>query len=539
MKLKMMFLVLLMLGTFSVASAADYHIGPDQTYTSISAFTGWTSLLPGDHVYIHYGTYAEMILLCQSGTSGNPIVIEGVPDGSGNLPILTGDNMVIPSQFDGHLSEYDLGGGKLAQGYGLIFVERSNQDDAWGTRPEYVTVKNLEIKSNTPESYTFTNSNGVSQAYPDGNAGVYIRNGKDILLENLTIHDTGNGVEVQGVDTMAQNITIRGSHLYDFGRTDGRLFLEHGLYTEVSELVVEYCVIGPAREGTSNSTIKSRGAGTVLRYNVMYAGSRLLDLVEPENQSAYSCGGVYDNPGGMQDQPGWSESWVYGNVFINEVNGTRPVSSYPIHYGYDNCPDSPRDGTLYFYDNTVIHDIPAATYYYSEIFDLAPSGTIALYNNVIASLGDTHLSLARHSKSTSIGEFVWLGGNWVTSGYADFKSGYTGTWTETVTILDGSNTGLFTDAANGDFSVPTGSPLLDAAVALPASITTAHDVALEYLATRSYQTRTDLADIGAFYSDGIAVDGGEPPNVSDGESPNVSDGETPRIIHPPFLHPLH
>lgn len=500
---KLIFWQLSFIALFSLnLYAAVYNIGPGQTYTSISDFSGWTSLQPGDTVRIHYGTYKEFILLCQSGTATNPITIEGVPDANGNRPILDGDNMVIPSQFDGHLSEYDIGSGMLAQGYGLIFIERSRIDDGYGTRPEHIIIKNLEIKSTTPESYTFTNTNGVVQSYPNGNAGIYVRNGKDILIENCVIHDTGNGFEVQGSDTMAQNITVRKCHIYNFGRTDGRKYLEHGLYTEASNMTVEYSIIGPAREGTANSTFKSRGAGTVLRYCILYSASRCLDFVEPENQSSYNCDGSGYTGNGMHDESGFSKTFVYGNVFLNMPQYSGPSSNYPIHYGYDNCPATTRNGILYFYNNTVIQDFDSNEAYYQSTFDLAPEGTIALYNNVFMLFGTSRYDIARHSKSKSVGTLQWLGGNWVTDGCNDLRPTFTGTWVETVPIINGSNTGVLTNPLNGDYTIPSGSPLLGKGVPLPAEITTDHNVNLQYVDPRSYVVRANVEDIGAFGSTG-------------------------------------
>jgi hypothetical protein len=494
------------------AEAADYHIGSGQTYSSISSFPNWLSLQPGDRVYIHAGTYKEMMLLSRSGTAENPIVIEGVPDNDGNLPVLDGDDMVIPQQFDGHLSEYDLGGGRIAQGYGMVFVHRSLSNDPYGWAPEHIQVKNLEIRSTTPESYTFTNSNGVVQAYPDSNAGVYVKTGSHLLFENLVIHDTGNGFEVQGVEVMVRDVTVRGCHIYNAGRTDGRAYLEHGLYTEVSGLVVENSIVGPLRDNTQNSAFKSRGADTVLRYNIFYSGSRTLDLVEPENQSSYSCDGISHTPGRMHDEPGFGDTWVYGNLFINRPDGDKPYASYLVHYGYDNCPANSRSGNLNFFNNTIIHDVAQSERWNTAIFDLAPAGTLNAYNNAILSLRDTNLYMGYHSKSSASGTYNWLGGNRVTSGYGNIRPGYPGTWNETVAILSGSNDGVLTNASTNDASVPEGSPLIGAGVALPSSVTSLHPVSSQYQSPRSSRSRPDTDDIGA-YAYGI---GSDTPSCSDG-----------------------
>lgn len=482
---------------YSSSYAAVYNIGPGQTYSTIADFN-WRSLTAGDHVYVHYGTYNNMIWLSRAGTAQNPIIIEGVPDVNGNLPVLEGNNMVIPPSYDGHLSEYDLGGGTLAQGYGMVFFHWSTTE--WEVPPDYITVKNFEIKHTTPEGYTFTNTNGVVQPYPSSNAGVYVKTGSNITLENLVIHDVGNGIETQGVDTMVRNLIVRGCWIYDFGRTDGRKYLEHGMYNEASGVLAEYNIIGPPRDGTENSAVKERGAGLVYRYNIIYAGSRILDFVEPENQSSYSCDGTGYTAGKMHDEPNFGNAYVYGNVFINRKVGLKPYAGNLIHHGYDNCPDISRAGTLHFYNNTVIHDLSRSDIWNSSIFDIAPTASVNIRNNSMLHLGTTNLHMASHSKSTTTGTYNWLGGNYVSRPYQDTRTGYTATWNESNPIIDGNVTsGVVVDAANNDVKIVAGSPLIGAGVSLPTDYVNAgYNVDKQYKNPRSYESRNSTTDIGAF-----------------------------------------
>jgi hypothetical protein len=469
-----------------VCFAADYHIGPGQTYTSIAGFTGWTSLLPGDHVYIHYATYKEHILLCQSGTEANPIIIEGVPDGSGNLPIIDGADAVIPTQFNGHLPS------TIYQGQGIIYVNRSVQDDAFGVSPEWITIKNLEIKSATPELYTFTNTLGGVQAYLNGSSGIYIKVGNHILIENCIIHDCGNGFDVQGVDAMVHDVTVRSCYIYGNGRTDARFDREHNIYTEASGITFEYNLIGPMRNGTGGSALKDRSANTVIRYNTIYSGARTLDLVEPENQATLNCDGT-GSSGGMHEEPGFADTWVYGNVFINVADEVGPYAGMPFHYGADNCPAISRKGTLHFYNNTVYVDIDSGQTFNTRLFDITSNlETLDLYNNVIVSVGTTTLYLAYLH-----GEINLLGGNWIQSGFNQTYGGFDGTYNNTVAPLTGASAG-FTNQAAYDFSIAVGSPLIGAGVALPAGITVAHNVTRQYLSPRSYSLRSSVSDIGAY-----------------------------------------
>ena len=106
----------------------------------------------------------------------------------------------------------------------------------------------------------------------------------------------------------------------------------------------------------------------------------------------------------------------------------------------------------------------------------------------------------------------WLGGNWISSGYHQYYTSRTGVWNETAAIIAGPDTGVLAAPGRGDFYIPSGSPLIDAGVSLPASITTNHDIVIQYAATRTYAARADVDDIGAF----IYGSGGEDPTCSDG-----------------------
>jgi hypothetical protein len=477
--------------------AESYHIGPGQEYESIAAFTGWTTLQPGDTVFIHYREepYREHILLCQSGTPENPITIQGVPDENGNLPVISGENAIIPPEFNGHLHS------TTYQGYGIIYVHRSMSDDPWGWEPEWIEIRNLELMSATPELYTFTNSEGGSgQAYPNGSAGIYIKTGNHILVENCTIHDCGNGFYVQGVDAMAHDITVRNCSIYGNGRTDGRRDREHNIYTEASGITIEYCLIGRLRTGSGGIAIKDRSANTVIRYNKIYSGARALDLVEPENQSTHDCITNEASGDGMHEEPGFDTTWVYGNLIINGPSSML-ASGNMIHYGADNCQNTSRSGVLRFYNNTVYTNLDVNDLYYCRLFDITTSReTVELRNNVFYNAGSSNMYFAYSSHNATTGTINWEGGNWITSGYTPFFTGDTGVWSENVAPIEGENIGVFTDPANGDFSLPTGSPLIAQGTALPPEIMANHPVNKEYHGNLVYLERLTTLDIGALES---------------------------------------
>jgi hypothetical protein len=503
--IKKLILALLLLP--SICFGADYHIGPGQTYTTIGAFD-WRSLVAGDHVYIHYDTYSEMIHLSRSGTEANPIIIEGVPDGNGNLPIIDGTNMVMPSQYDGHLAEYDLGGGQLAQAMGLVFIYRSTQD-AFTYVPEWIEVKNLEVHSRASEVDQFTNTNGVVQYYPGSGACIYVKTGRNILVENNIMHDCGNGFDVQGVDVPAENITLRGNYIYGNGSTvSGREDREHNIYVEGYNTVIEYNYIGPIKNGAEGIGLKDRSIGATIRYNYITAGARTIDLVGTQN---IVDSGVTD----ACDDSNYGSDWVYGNIVVTDENIPGSTSYTLIHYGQDST-ECPRNGGLQVFNNTFYYNHSGN--YHNRILDIDPIASINLYNNVFWI--DNHsygvIGFGFYSLDTNVGDYNWLGGNaiYTPDGYSDMYPGYTGTWNEAVAIIEGDTdtVTLFNDPSNGDFSIAADSPLINAGVTLPTSITDVHPVSLQYLDPRSYEARADTDDIGAF-----AYDGSAPvPTCSDG-----------------------
>jgi hypothetical protein len=82
----------------SLAWAADYHVGPGQTYANIGDVP-WESLAAGDTVFIHARPtpYLEKWVLNRVGTAANPITVHGVPDANGALPIIHGEGATTRS----------------------------------------------------------------------------------------------------------------------------------------------------------------------------------------------------------------------------------------------------------------------------------------------------------------------------------------------------------------------------------------------------------------------------------------------------------
>ena len=70
-----------------------YPVGPGQTYENIGDVP-WESIVAGDSVLIHFreSPYHEKWVICRAGTENAPIVVKGIPNGQGELPVIDGRN---------------------------------------------------------------------------------------------------------------------------------------------------------------------------------------------------------------------------------------------------------------------------------------------------------------------------------------------------------------------------------------------------------------------------------------------------------------
>ena len=86
---RLIFTVLAFVSAVDVAVSTDYHIGPGQPFDELRD-VAFHSLQAGDRVFIYAKPtpYFEKIRISGQGTSTSPIKVIGVPDASGNLPVL-------------------------------------------------------------------------------------------------------------------------------------------------------------------------------------------------------------------------------------------------------------------------------------------------------------------------------------------------------------------------------------------------------------------------------------------------------------------
>ena len=128
-------------------SAATYTVGPNRQYKELDEVP-WQSLLPGDTVAIYWraAPYKGKFVLCRVGTRTMPIVVRGIPNPSGDLPVIDGDDATTSTALN-----------FWNEARGIIKIGGANQPP--DTTPEYIRIEDLEIRSGRP-GYFFTGRDG-------------------------------------------------------------------------------------------------------------------------------------------------------------------------------------------------------------------------------------------------------------------------------------------------------------------------------------------------------------------------------------------
>lgn len=329
-----------------VGSGRTYDLGPGQPYTEAAAVP-WLSLQAGDVVNVHHREqpYRVKIGLASQGRAGAPIVINGVTDADCNRPVFSGEDARIAS--DAAATGYFQTDG--SERLGTILLHR-RPTDAWGDRPAYITLRNLEITGASP-LHRYTGQDGASRSYLPGAAGIHAVVVDHLTIENSVIHGNGNGIVVRSENAVdvSSNIVLRANAIFDNGRISSAL--GHNVDIHARRALYEGNYIGQLVSGAEGTSLMDRSSGTVVRYNRIDAAARAIDL-------SHSPDGV---PALLND-PLYPDAWVYGNSIVNDLS-TEARSSFQL-VSWSGQPDSryQRGGTLHWYHNTVqtLGDAPSS-----------------------------------------------------------------------------------------------------------------------------------------------------------------------------------
>lgn len=440
-------------------TATVYEVGPGKRFAAIGEVP-WAALNPGDRVDIYWRStaYKERWCINRSGTTTAPIVIRGIPNSLGALPVIDADGAVTAATQ--YCWNEDRAAIKIGGGSGEEI-------------PRNIVIEQLEIK-NAKAGITFKPSQGGTGFYIYNASGIFVERGYGITIRRCQIHDNGNGIFVaSGSAYQARDIMIERNHLYDNGYFDGDQ--QHNTYTSAINIIYQFNRMTMFGRGGNN--LKDRSANAIYRYNWIEAGNRQLDLVDAHPA--------------ISSAPGYHDSYAYGNVLIDHVGYDN---AQLVNFGGDSADRTLwRQGTLYFFNNTVV------SYRYDEpqlVRIGHVNGRADVRNNIVYTPNGT-LHMLSDAGTIDL-QNNWLKTGWKVKGLASSPA--------VVNDLGGNITGTnpgFVNAvatAAADYRLLSTSPCLDRAGAnnplLPASFGAVKEyVPITYGRGR---LKNGLPDLGAF-----------------------------------------
>ena len=378
------------------------------------------------------------------------MIINGVADGKGRLPTITGNKAVTAT--DAIKQKFFLSsGGSQIETYGVIIVFKG-YNDAYEYKVTNLTIQNLRITGGSVGN-KFIDHAGKANAYDAFSAGIYVVKSQFLTLENNEIFGNGLGVFVNDKDDVpgASFFTVvRGNYIYNNGVKDDDH--EHNLYVQGTRSLYEGNYIGQLIATSVGSSLKDRSSGPVVRYNTIVSAARAVDLVESQTQAGSST----------RTDPLYNYGWVYGNLIIDDFSLPGAGSVDPIHWGGDQY-DYPvyHNGPLYFYDNTVIVKATQAQAYHLGVFDIATNKqTMVLSNNIIVHTGTSQMNACTNSSSDgkTKGTLKFLDTNWAAPFYPNSQCTLDKTG---ATLLPGK------PVLAADDRLPAGSAAIGKGVAFP------------------------------------------------------------------------
>lgn len=469
-----------------------YEVGPGLACTSVGAVP-WDDLAAGDTVSIHYRPepYRELILISAQGTAEAPVRVQGIAGPNGERPIIDGEDAVL-----GPNLHYTYSGLPMR---GLLTISLG-ADDSYGEKPSYIEISGLELR-NAHLGNSFTRPDNTVSDYLSNAAGIYVERGEHITIRDCEIDHNSNGLFVASGDEEAlqsREILVQGNFIHDNGNVGSDR--HHNVYTEAIGITFEDNHFAPLLPGAGGNNIKDRSAGLVVRNNWIEGGAHLLDLVDPEGSSNQA---VVD--------PRFQQTFVYGNVLLNTAGPGN--ASNLIHYGGDSGePSIYRQGTLYFYQNTVVIQGSRAepnARWFTNVFHFDTNQQIAdIRNNIFHASGDpnaqgaepTGFALFHNIAGTAHFETNWISPNWHTWRNDEAPGGASVTGTNNF-ITNAANDPGFVDLSSYDLRLTSFSDAIDQSGPFAAVVIGQQEPTRQYVLHQSHTDRIvqgDALDLGAF-----------------------------------------
>ncbi|RME42635.1 MAG: right-handed parallel beta-helix repeat-containing protein [Deltaproteobacteria bacterium] len=450
-------------------------VGPGYPFETPSEVP-WEGLTGGTLVRIHARPepYRDKWVIGTVATAQAPLVVLGVPDRTGNLPIVSGEDAVTRSRLD-----------YWNEARSLLKIGGSNAPHSG--IPTWIVVEGIEFRRARPP-FSFIDARGRRRTYAQNAAALHIETGVRIAIRKCRIHDSANGIFASHG---SRDLLVQGNHIFGNG-LPGSIYA-HGAYTESLGIRYEFNRFSPPCPGCGGNGLKDRSAGTVIRFNTIEGGNRLLDLVESTHPE-------------ITGDPTYRETFVYGNILITGGEGEEEI----IHYGGDGPRrQAYRAGTLYFYHNTVISRRCGRT----TLLLLSSSRASALLfgNVVFLTKGKGRLGIVRGGGEVTLVE------NWLPAGWRGTFSLFSGSSVRSEGNLTGTDPG-FLNPGEGDFHLRPDSPCIDRVTFQPA-VLSRYPLTWQYRKEQRGEPRNDPppCDIGAYAAKGRTKPTSPPPRESSAE----------------------
>ena len=478
---------------------AVYDVGAGKTYADLSAVP-WATLPAGAAVNVYYDAiaYNTMLGLRASGTSANPVIIHGVTDANGNLPIIDFSGATVAATCNpsgGYNGTDDIYSETLIYGQALggIVIKRGQSDDPATYNPAYITFQNLRLQG-AADGNTFTGLQGVAGSFSGFGAAIYALRGDHITIDNCEITDCMQAVFTNAnnhsnVGDVSSNTLIKNSAIWGCGIVGNEG--NHNGYLQGKGVVVEGCFFGHTRDGAGGNNMKFRASGVVVRRSlVVSTAARWFDIVQTEGSGSPIP--TDDIPDGVIHEPDYGVARIYCCELIVDFSESQ-ASSAVIHVGCDNIgeqsasptafyPTAISNGvtydltdqcikTLYFYNNTIAIKNVTTIYKFVMFQASWPFVQIFSQNNIYrydVSGGQPNYSwLDICGTIYSKNDFIIVSDQALLStileGYNPDPEHYSSDISGTIYGVDSD----LTDIVGNDFAIPQGSSAAGSAAALP------------------------------------------------------------------------
>ena len=201
-------------------TGADYEVGAGKTYTTISSTPALTGFKPGTIMRIwntdtsgsNPSVYPEYYDIQSSGTPSQPIIVCGVADVNGNLPIMDGTNATAQSDV------------ATNQGGGIITLWPGSNPFPFGyweggsLGPRYISITGLHLRNANSTIKHYLPGSSSATNWDNFTACINFHSGSYVDISGVELDNCSNGLfsddnDSNGWATITQNLTFIGNHV--------------------------------------------------------------------------------------------------------------------------------------------------------------------------------------------------------------------------------------------------------------------------------------------------------------------------------------